>query len=73
MGNLRQSMTDEEWDEINDRVKKEERDGKPSDRFIHIYAADLPTEKLLDLEDKLIELGIDASNLTLWIEYKKKS
>jgi hypothetical protein len=72
MGNLRQSMTDEEWDNINDRIKKEERDGKPSDNFISIYAADLHIDKLLDLENKLIELGINAHNLYSWIKYKKK-
>lgn len=72
MGNLRQSMTDEEWDEVNERIERDRRNGKPNDGFISIYVESLTLDQLLDIKNKLDSMQVYSHGLNQWINFKLK-
>jgi hypothetical protein len=72
MGNLRDSMTDEEWDEINESIDRDRRNGKPGDGFISIYVESLTLDQLLDLKSKLDSIDVYSLGINRWIEFKTK-
>lgn len=74
MGNLRQSMTDSEWDEIENQIKKDRELGKPEHGYIAVWVDELTIEQLKKLKKKLKKCGVHSisySKVDQWIKYQE--
>jgi hypothetical protein len=74
MGNLRQSMTDSEWDEIENQIKKDRELGKPEQGYIGVWVDKLTIKQLKKLKKKLTKCGVDShdcSKVNQWITYNE--
>ena len=61
MGNLRQSMTDEEWDDLGSKIKEDKKNGKPDFDLIHLSFGNLPLDK-----QKAIRLFLSSFFDDIW-------
>jgi hypothetical protein len=50
MGNLRQSMTDSEWNEIENQIKRDRELGKPEHGYIAVWVDELTIDQLKKLK-----------------------
>lgn len=75
MGNLRQKYTDEEWDDLESRIKEDKIDGKPDSSLIYLSFGGLPLHLKINIRDALIPFydGFDLREMNAWIEWDKKS
>lgn len=74
MGNLRQSMTDSEWNEIENQIKKDRELGKPEHGYIAVWVDELTIKQLKKLKKKLKKCGvgeISYSKVNQWIKYQE--
>jgi hypothetical protein len=74
MGNLRQSMTDSEWNEIEREIQREKKLGKPEHGYIGVWVDKLTIKQLKKLKKKLKKCGVDSHDCTKvdqWITYNK--
>jgi len=74
MGNLRQSMTYSEWDEIENQIKRERELGKPEHGYITVWVDELTIKQLKKLKKKLKKCGVGSisySKVDQWIKYQK--
>lgn len=72
MGNLRDKYTNEEWDEIENKIEKEKQLGKPNENYVSIFVDNLTKEQLIQLKSKLIECHIPEYQywtIDNWIRY----
>ena len=71
MGNLRKSFTDEEWNEIEEKLEYEKRLGKPDDLHIYLSLDDKNKEELIKLKEVLKPFykEYQLSNINRWINY----
>lgn len=74
MGNRRDSMTDEEWDEEMSKIKADRKNGKPEEQFLHLAVYDLSLEVLEKLKESLSPYynKWDLSLIEDWIKWKKR-
>jgi hypothetical protein len=75
MGNLRQSYTDEEWNEIVDRIEQDRRNGKPESIFITLDVSSKSLTDLIALRNFLDVYYSDSDlyKLDKWITWKEKT
>ena len=74
MGNLRQSMTDSEWNEMENQIKRDRLLGKPEHNHITVWVDKLTIKQLKKLKKKLKKCGIDShdcSKVDQWITYNE--
>ena len=74
MGNLRQSMTDSEWNEMEREIQREKKLGKPNESYLAIFVDDLTKEQLVELKNKLIECNTPKHQywrIDDWIKYRE--
>lgn len=74
MGNLRQSMTDSEWNEIENQIKRDRELGKPEHGYIAVWVDNLTIKELKKLKKKLKKCGVDShdcSKVDQWITYNE--
>jgi hypothetical protein len=74
VGNLRQSMTDSEWNEMEREIQREKKLGKPEHGYIGIWVDKLTIKQLKKLKKKLKKCGIDShdcSKVNQWITYNE--
>ena len=74
MGNLRDKYTNEEWDEIENQIKKDRELGKPEQGYIGVWVDKLTIKQLKKLKKKLTKCGVDSrdcSKVNQWITYKE--
>ena len=72
MGNLRQSMTDSEWNEMEREIQREKKLGKPEHGYIGVWVDKLTIKQLKKLKKKLTKCGVDShdcSKVNQWITY----
>jgi hypothetical protein len=72
MGNLRQSMTDDEWNEIEERIYEERRKGKPNQSSVSIYVENLSLSQLKELKEAVDKLNLHVYDLDNWIRYREQ-
>ena len=53
MGNLRQSMTDEEWNNLEEQIITDRRNGKPDEILIHLSVWTKSESELLQIRQAL--------------------
>ena len=73
MGNLRDKYTDEEWDDLDSKIKEDKKNGKPDFDLIHLSFGNLPLDK-----QKAIRLFLssffddfDLSEMDSWIKWNE--
>jgi hypothetical protein len=74
MGNLRQSMTDSEWNEMENQIKRDRLLGKPEHNHIAVWVDKLTIKQLKKLKKKLKNCGVDShdcSKVNQWITYNE--
>ena len=74
MGNLRQSMTDSEWNEMENQIKRDRELGKPEHGYIAVWVDELTIERLKKLKKKLKKCGVHSisySKVEQWIKYQE--
>ena len=74
MGNLRQSMTDSEWNEMENQIKRDRELGKPEHGYIAVWVDELTIEQLKKLKKKLKKCGVHSisySKVDQWIKYQE--
>jgi hypothetical protein len=74
MGNLRDKYTNEEWDEIENQIKRDKLLGKPEQGHIAVWVDKLTIKQLKKLKKKLKKCGIDShdcSKVDQWITYNE--
>jgi hypothetical protein len=74
MGNLRQSMTDSEWNEIENKIKRDRLLGKPEHGHITVWVDELTIKQLKKLKKKLKKCGVHSisySKVDQWITYNE--
>jgi len=75
MGNLRQSMTDAEWMEMELRIERDRENGKPDEIMLTLPLFNMDLDKMKELR-KLLEPFFQSHSLrTLdsWINWKEKN
>ena len=63
MGNLRQSMTDSEWNGMEREIQREKKLGKPEHGYIGIWVDKLTIKQLKKLKKKLTKLSLQTQTL----------
>ena len=74
MGNLRQSMTDSEWNEMENQINRDRELGKPEHGYIAVWVDELTIEQLKKLKNKLKKCGVHSisySKVDQWIKYQE--
>jgi hypothetical protein len=74
MGNLRQSMTDSEWNEIENQIKRDRELGKPEHGYIAVWVDELTIDQLKKLKKKLKKCNIPRHQywrIDDWIKYQE--
>ena len=74
MGNLRQSMTDSEWNEMENQINRDRVLGKPEHGYIAVWVDELTIEQLKKLKNKLKKCGVHSisySKVDQWIKYQE--
>ena len=74
MGNLRQSMTDSEWNELENQIKKDRELGKPEHGYIAVWVDELTIDQLKKLKKKLKKCNIPRHQywrIDDWIKYRE--
>lgn len=74
MGNLRQSMTDEEWDDLGSKIKKDRENGKPDFDLIHLSFGNLSLNEKIAIRKALSSFYDyhDLRELDAWIKWDEK-
>jgi hypothetical protein len=74
MGNLRQSMTDSEWMEMELRIERDRKNGKPDDFILTLPLLNMDLDKIKELRKALEPFFQSYSLKTLdsWINWKEK-
>ena len=74
MGNLRQSTTDEEWDDLGSKIKQDKANGKPDSNLIHLYFGNLSLKEKISIRKFLSSFYDDFAlrEMDAWIEWDKK-
>jgi len=74
MGNLRQSMTDEEWDNLGSKIKKDRENGKPDSNLIYLCFGGLPLNQKKAIRESLLPFYniYELRELDRWIEWDEK-
>ena len=74
MGNLKQSMTEEEWDDLGRQIKKDKENGKPDSTLIYLSFGYLPLDKKIAVRRVLTPFfdGYDLREMDKWIQWDKK-
>ncbi len=74
MGNLRQSMTDEEWDDLDSKIKEDKKNGKPDFDLIHLSFGNLSLKKKESIREFLSTFYDDFSlrEIDAWIKWDKR-
>lgn len=72
MGNLRQSMTTEEWDSMEKRMKEDAANGKPDRPTISLSLYDMTLSEMRELRVVLRDFYSDYELMMLdkWIAWK---
>ena len=74
MGNLRDKYTNEEWDEMENQIKRDRLLGKPQHGHITVWVDKLTIKQLKKLKNKLKKCGVDShdcSKVDQWITYNE--
>jgi hypothetical protein len=73
MGNLRQSYTDDEWEELMYKIERDRLGGKPNEDFIQLSLWNKDLTELIKLRDILSNFyqGYELLLFDKWIEWKK--
>jgi hypothetical protein len=67
-------MTDSEWDEIENQIKRDKELGKPEHGYIAVWVDELTIKQLKKLKKKLKKCGVHSisySKVDQWIKYQK--
>ena len=71
MGNLRQSMTDEEWDALGERIDEDRKNGKPDSSLLSLVVDNLSLSKKKELRNFLSNYFEEyvLARLDAWIKW----